>query len=367
MIFILVVVAERQTRVDIITMASSDAKPHFERLKPAPSAEELLRDPTLALVRQWDGRNPGREAVRRECAAWLRDNREGPPPEPPYDPNAYLSKIGLRHANTLPTRLAEGPGGRLYVTDPRVGSVFIYDSDLRPVAELAGLATPLGVAVAPNGAIYVGCKGSKSVEIYDSQGNKLGSIGAGAIEMPNDLALDRQGTLYVADSKANAVKVYDATGLWLGDLGLDSNEGGLLFPSAVTVAYRIDIKLAVEVPELYVADQGHSRIRVYDLAGNLLRAYGGATPAFFGNWKGKFARLQSLAVDALGQVHAADCYMNNVQVLDALTGAYIRDYGSFGTGQGQLNVPLDIVLTSGGRMIVANSGNRRVESISSGP
>jgi DNA-binding beta-propeller fold protein YncE len=253
------------------------------------------------------------------------------------------------------------------VTDPDVGSVFIYDATLLPVAELGGLATPLGVAVAPSGAIYVGCKGTKSVEVYNPRGDKVAAIGAGAIQMPNDLALDRDGKLYVADSKANVVKVYSPAGAFLGDLGFDSNEGDMLFPSAVAVAYRIDLDLGIEVGELYVADQGHSRIRVYDLAGTLLRVYGAYTPAFFGNWKGKFARLQSLAVDALGQVHAADCYMNKVQVLDSLTGAYIRDYGAFGTGQGQLNVPLDILLTTTGRMVVANSGNHRVETISTGP
>ena len=72
-------------------------------------------------------------------------------------------------------------------------------------------------------------------------------------------------------------------------------------------------------------------------------------------------------MDALGQVHAADCYMNKVQVLNALTGAYIRDYGAFGTGQGQLNVPLDILINRNGQVVVANQGNNRVEILSTGP
>jgi len=363
-IFVLVIYRDNKVGVEGFTMASSDGQ-----LVPIKKPAELLNTPGLEFVQAWPGRCPGRSELRRTCAAWVRDNVENPPepPEPPYDPNAHQDKLGVRHANTYPTRVAEGPDGRVYVTDPRVGSVFIYSASLQLAGELGGLASPLGVAVAQDGAIYVGCRGTKSVEVHNPQGDKLASIGAGQIEMPNDLALDRDGKLFVADSKANVVRVYSSTGVPLGQLGFDSNEGDMHFPSAVAVGYRFDAVLGIEVGELYVADQGHSRIRVYDLSGNLLRVFGAYTPAFFGNWRGKFARLQSLAIDALGQVHAADCYMNKVQVLNALTGAYVRDYGAFGTGQGQLNVPLDILLTSSGQMIVANSGNRRVESISTGP
>jgi hypothetical protein len=54
--------------------------------------------------------------------------------------------------------------------------------------------------------------------------------------------------------------------------------------------------------------------------------------------------------------------MNNVQILDAETGGYVDSYGEFGTAEGQLNLPLDILIV-GGKVVIANAGNKRVEMI----
>jgi hypothetical protein len=66
-------------------------------------------------------------------------------------------------------------------------------------------------------------------------------------------------------------------------------------------------------------------------------------------------------VDALGRVHALDSYQNLVQVLDGETGSFVESYGMFGSGPGELSVPLGIVILGDGRVIVANSENGRLE------
>ena len=70
-------------------------------------------------------------------------------------PGADLSVL---HASQSPTRLARGPGGKIYTTDPKVGSVFIYDSNLNTIGELKNLNLPLGIAVGIDGTIYGGVK-----------------------------------------------------------------------------------------------------------------------------------------------------------------------------------------------------------------
>jgi len=253
-----------------------------------------------------------------------------------------------------PTRLALGPQGKLYVTDASAGSVFVYDSSLNPVGEITGIDLPLGVAVDSQGRIYVGSDGADSVEVYDGAGIKLYSIDAGGISMPNDIAIDTAGLLYVVDSRADTVRVYSTAGTWLRDIGGPGDGAGQLrFPAALAVGG--------EPPELYVADQGHSLVQVFDPSGTFQRSLGGAVGAFSPQWKGLFVRMQSLSLDGRAALQVADTYMDRVQFLDRATGEFLGYYGEFGSGAGQLNLPLDLVVTGDNRAIVADAENHRVQ------
>ena len=258
--------------------------------------------------------------------------------------------LSIRNVNKYPTRLAWGPGAqRIYVTDAKVGSIFVYDSELSLLGEIKGLGKPLGVAVNALGDIYVGNNQFDNVEVYSPEGIKTATIGAGTVEMPNDLAFDQDGKLYVVDSKRNRIEVFDpATGANLSSIGV----GELRFPSALVISGQ----------ELFVADQSNHQVKVFDLQGTLLRSLGGEVEQVFGyKWKGKFVRLQSLAIDATGRLHVLDCHMARIQILDPVTGGYITYYGSQGTDPGELNLPLDIDLNPYGEVAVANTKNERVE------
>jgi outer membrane protein assembly factor BamB len=255
------------------------------------------------------------------------------------------------NANDYPTRVAWASDGRLYVSDALAGSVFVYERQpsLTPVAEVPHLAKPLGVAVDASGRLYVGVDGLDRVEVYDSGGTLIATIGDGTIQMPNDLAFDAAGNLYVADSKSNQVRVYDPTGVLLRSIG----QGELRFPVA----------LAVSGAELYVADQGNHQIKVFDLPGNLLRVFGGLpTQGSLGyKWKGRFVRLQAIAIDAAGRLHALDSQQGLIEVLDATTGTYLTSYGAKGSGPGELSLPLGMAVNGAGETAVSDAENQRIE------
>jgi DNA-binding beta-propeller fold protein YncE len=269
-----------------------------------------------------------------------------------------VDPLAVLNANNYPTRLAWGPDGRLYVSDAKAGSVFIYERqpELTLVGELKELSKPLGVAIGPDGNLYVGLNGRDNVEIYGLDGSLIGTIGQGTIQMPNDLTFDPAGYLYVADSQAKTVRVYDPmTGAALASIG----DGELRFPVAVEIA----------AGELFVADQGDFMVKVFDLQGNLLRSLGSkVSSGMMGyKWTGKFIRLQSLAIDATGRLHAADCHMGIIQILDPSSGTYLSSYGSKGSDPGELNLPLDIALNGSGEVAVANTLNQRVEILPAPP
>lgn len=259
--------------------------------------------------------------------------------------------LAIRNTVQYPTRLAWGPDDqKLYVTDPQVGSIFIYDSSLTLIGEIKGLARPLGIDVGPQGDVYVGSDDLDNVEVYDPAGTRLATIGQGIVRMPNDLAFDQDGKLYVADSRRNRIWVFDpATGENVGVIGA----GQLRFPSAIAISGQ----------ELFVADQSDFVVKVFDLQGNLLRSLGGEVGqgSLGYKWKGKFIRLQGLGIDGAGRLHALDCHMGIIQILNAATGAYITSYGTQGTAPGELNLPLDIDLNQYGQTAVTSTKNQRVE------
>ncbi|MDH3345574.1 MAG: hypothetical protein OEL75_00145, partial [Kiritimatiellaceae bacterium] len=279
--------------------------------------------------------------------------------------------LSVLHTCQSPTRLARGPEGKVYVTDHQVGSVFIYDSSLSVIGELKYQNNPLGIAVGVDGTMYVGNRGAKAIQAYDSNGDFIRNVGEGMLHMPSDIALDLYGNLYVADSPAHCIRIFNMDGGHLGDIGsVGTSDGEFKFPVSVDVAYRTNETGQVE-GELFVADQGNFRIQVFNLSGNLLRVLNLPRieeKTFGGDPEGHLGRLQSIAIDNQYQIHAADTVSSMIQVWDADTGAYKGwNYGSFGTNPGQLNLPLDILITDPvdgtNQVIVANNANERVEVI----
>jgi hypothetical protein len=79
------------------------------------------------------------------------------------------------------------------------------------------------------------------------------------------------------------------------------------------------------------------------------------------SWQGKFVRLQSLAFDGQGRLHAVDNHMSIVQMLDPASGNYLGTYGTKGTAPGELKLPLDIDINASEEAALANRENKRVE------
>lgn len=282
--------------------------------------------------------------------------------------SASGTDLSVVHSIKSPTRLARGPEGKIYVTDPKVGSVFIHDPSLSVIGELKYQNAPLGIAIGVDGTMYVGSRGAKAVRVHDENGDFKRNIGAGILHMPSDIALDLYGNLYVADSPAHRIRVFNMNGGHLGDIGSHGTaDGEFRFPVSVDVAYRTNAT-GQAVGELFVADQGNDRFQVFDLHGKLLRVLDLPPLGNFGDAIGKVGTLQSIAIDNDYQIHALDTFSGKIQVWDADTGAYKGiNYGGHGTTAGMINLGLDILITDPANgtnsVIVGSSADGRVENI----
>ena len=153
--------------------------------------------------------------------------------------------LTVRNSVRFPTRLAL-EGGRTYVTDALVGSVFIYDIDMKLDQELKGLDKPLGIVVSNQGDIYVGNDGRDNVEVYTSLGDKRVTIQG--VKMPNDMVLAKQGLLYVADSASDFVRVFDGNGAPARTIGAASGVfNGNGFPNSLAIGYRPDFETRMAI------------------------------------------------------------------------------------------------------------------------
>jgi hypothetical protein len=100
-------------------------------------------------------------------------------------------------------------GDTLYATDSLKGRVLLYDKVSGELKKEIAVPLACGLAVAPDGKIWVGHEHSK-VSVFDANGERLGTPIADLKEV-RALAL-RGKVLYVADSTAAQVRVYDLTG-----------------------------------------------------------------------------------------------------------------------------------------------------------
>jgi hypothetical protein len=252
--------------------------------------------------------------------------------------------------------------GNYYISDPRVGSVFIYNELMALTGELKGLKKPLGVAVDALGRILVGNNGRDNIEVYDSStGDLVAVFGAGIVEMPTAITIDSGGFIYVTDSLKNRVFVFDAAFNLVRTIG-KSGDGD------DTLGFPMDTEIIQG--ELFVADQKYFRVQVFDLNGEWQRSITfDGTPGQNCNWRGvceipgmlAFTKVQALAKDSLGRLHVLDNFAASVIIFNPVDGEHINVYGDYGSTTGLLRVPMDVSVSATDMAIVTAGDGDRVE------
>ena len=280
-------------------------------------------------------------------------------PEPPSD---YLV---VENAPKFLARIADATStqGRIYISDPRVGSLFIYDEFMVLKGEIKGLNKPLGVAVDSLGHVLVGNDGRDNIEAYDpTTGELLAVFGEGLVKMPTAITIDGAGNIYVTDSRSDNVRVFDSAYYPIRVIGRSGKgEDTLTFP--------MDAEIINE--EIFVADQGNYRVQVFDLYGNWVESITfDGTEGENCNWftgvceipgLPPFTRVQALSRDSQGRLHVLDNFAAAVTIFDSGDRTYVTSYGGYGLSAGLLRVPMDVAVSSSNMAIVTAGDGSRVE------
>lgn len=264
-----------------------------------------------------------------------------------------------------PIRLTLTPWGDALVTDYGLERVVhLVPAEGGETADAGGFAVrgkPSGIAWA-GGLLFVGNDTTGSVEIHRLHRNGRwqphGRLGRrGETPRPTDIATDELHRLvFVLAAGDKRVRVFNFQGEVLGSLSASGPETGLLVnPTAVA--------LDPAALEVFVSDYGDPwagtppSVRIFGYDGSYRGEISGETeqPGF------SFSRPQGLAADRTGHLFLVDSLLGQVLVFDRATGLGLATLGSYGSGDGQLLLPLDVAVDPlTGDVLVTDNRNGRL-------
>ena len=296
---------------------------------------------------------------------------------------AWSAADGGQGALTTPVGVIVDDNGSVYVTDIDAGTVQKFDvtlpaasPDATPVAAkdsavaLAWQSTggpdpllvPNGLAIAPDGNLWVVDSGNNRFQILSSDGDHLetwGEAGDGDgqftfVRSSGDLgnswstfAFAPDGSFYVAEPFNQRIQHFGADRTFLGAWGSRGRDDGqFLNPYGIAIAPDGNV---------YVIDDDRGDIQVFDPDGTYLFTIGerGSDP-------GQLSAPGSVAIDADGNVWVADYGNHRVQQF-AADGTFVMTFGEFGREEGQFIGPADLAIDQGGNLYVSEPDLGRVQ------
>jgi predicted membrane-bound mannosyltransferase/DNA-binding beta-propeller fold protein YncE len=329
---------------------------------------------------EWVLRNEFRLYVRRDVAAqmWNLGTTEPEPIASPIDPYAagwqdLAARLVFGSAGAAPGQLqaprgiAVGPEGFLYVADSdnhRIQKftangqfVAAWGSESNAEAEWGvtpGFFSPWDVAIGPDGAIYVADTWNYRIQKLDREGNLIiawGSRGEGdsagpsGFYGPRGIAVGPE-QVYVADTGNKRIQAFGLDGVFAFEWG-----GG-----GVIEGY-LDEPVGIAVDSsgmIYVADTWNQRVQVFDQNGHFVRQWP------IDGWDiGHAEEKPYLAVDSNGFVYVTDPAHYRVLVFDN-AGNYVRSFGQYGLDERSFALPMGIALGEDNTIYVADAHGNRI-------
>ena len=271
----------------------------------------------------------------------------------------------------MPRALAVAPDGSLYVADTnnhRIQHLSAEGQVLHTWGRFADSATgeappgtfyePWGVAVGPDGSVFVTDTWNHRVQKFTAEGQFITQWGyfgqaetGTAFWGPRDIVADAEGRVFITDTGNKRVAVFDEDGNFLTSFG----SAGLLEGQ-----FDEPVGLAVDGEgRVYVADTWNKRIQVFAFDETEL-AYLPVLEWEIVGWYGQsLDNKPYLTVDDQGRVFVSD--PEGYRILEFNTqGEFVRYWGIFGSGMDSFNLPAGLAAAPDGGLWVADAGNHRI-------
>jgi DNA-binding beta-propeller fold protein YncE len=205
--------------------------------------------------------------------------------------------------------------------------------------------TPAGIAFS-NGHLYICDSVAGAVQDWDLSTGRAAWIGTGATERlitPVAVAVADSGNVFVADTGRSDVVQFAANGAFLRSM--KKPESGTYKPASV----------AVHGDRLYAADMAAQAVDVYSTAdGRHLQTIGGP-----GSDPGRFAYPSGVTTNSAGALLVSELLGARVQVLSP-DGEVTTSFGQPGDRYGEMGRPKHLAVGPDGVIFVADAGFGRL-------
>ena len=337
---------------------------------------------TVTTLTSWEPSDRMRLYVRKDIAAQIWSYGVVPETDTiiidPYEENTITLTADLIFGSNgigggqfdAPRGIAFAPDGSFYVADSRNNRIQHFSAEgefitawgsfadaMAGDAPVGTFSEPWGVAVGPDGSVYVSDTWNHRVQKFDANGAPISTWGRyGLAEEQNtfwgprgiDVGID--GRVYVADTGNKRIAVYDADGNWLtefGEVGMDA--GAFDEPTGLTVD---------DDGMVYVADTWNQRIQVFAPSedGTL---YSPVNEWDIAGWYGQSLDNKPFISVSDGNLFVAD--PEGYRVLQFSTeGEFIRTWGDYGLGAEGFGIVAAVDVDADGNVWVTDAGNNRV-------
>jgi DNA-binding beta-propeller fold protein YncE len=335
-------------------------------------------------LENWSPSDSMRFYVRRDVAEQLWDYgflAGGVSDLPAGDP--YLDRIMELQSELIVDTIDAEPMGLLSprgVATAADGSVYVADSQNHRIVHLSVQGTllnqwgsfgqmqdgvpavpgtfsePWGVAVDPDGNVFVADTWNHRVQKFSADGEFISMIGPSAegdeqiFWGPRALAFDREGRLFIADTGNHRIAIYDNTGEFLGDFGEQGYDFGQL-REPVGIAFDSDNRI-------YVVDTWNHRVQVFEEIGE--------NEFFFmkewtvEGWYGESLENKPyIAISSDDNICLTDPEGFRVLCFSQ-EGSYTIGWGDYGATDSRFGLLSGVGFTEDGKIWVSDPGNNRV-------